>query len=58
MFVQVEDGDGGQRPGHCVIYRGPEDRRRHPSLHSYLPISGAVGSALVSFKGLVEHQCA
>lgn len=56
--MQVEDGDGGQRPGHCVIYRGPEDRRRHPSLHSYLPISGAVGSALVSFKGLVEHQCA
>lgn len=55
VCAALEDGAGGRRLKRCVW--GPGDRRRHPSPHSYLPIWGAVGSALVSFKGLVEDQC-
>lgn len=51
VCVQLEDG-ASWRPVHWVCR--PRDRPHHPSPHSCLSIWGAVGSAIESFKGLVE----
>lgn len=59
VCVRARAGGWGERAGDPGTgYAGPGDRRWHSSPRSSVPIWGAGGSALVSFKGLVEDQCA